>query len=144
MQIHGLSDARLIDFLSKSPVKNFDTILDVLTYLDGQWIQEDIEYELFNWVLGDNEAERVAIRVPNVGGITSTPLFRLTRVLQNFHYVRRRTQATPSQFDGPDGTELIAFYELTNAGRKLRHLLMSIDVAKQLLNLHAKVEDDEP
>ena len=40
MQIHGLSDARLIDFLSKSPVKNLDTILDVLTYLDGQWIQE--------------------------------------------------------------------------------------------------------
>jgi len=68
----------------------------------------------------------------------------LTRVLQDFHFVRRRTQATPSPFDGPDGTELIAFYELTNAGRKFRHLLMSIDVAKQLLNLHAKVvEEDE-
>lgn len=46
--------------------------------------------------------------------------------------IRRRTQATPSPLDSPDGTEFIAFYELTNAGKKLRHLLMSIDVAKQL------------
>ena len=143
MQIRGLSDARVIDFLSKSPVKSFDTILDVLTYLDGQWIQEDIEYELFNWVLGDNEEEKVAIRVPNIGGITSTPLFCLTRVLQDFHFVRRRVRATPSPLDGPDGPELVAFYELTNSGKKLRHLLMQIDVGKQLLNLRARDEEDE-
>ena len=143
MAINGLSDARIIDFLSKSPVKSFETIMDVLHYLDGQWIEEEIEYELFDWALGDNEQQKVAIRVPNVGGITSTPLHVLTRLLQDFHFVRRRTRSTPSPLDGPDGTELIAFYELTNAGRKLRHLLMSIDVAKQLLNLHVKVEEDE-
>ena len=48
MIIKGLSDARVIDFLSKSPVKNFDTILDVLNYLDGQRIEEEMEYELFD------------------------------------------------------------------------------------------------
>ena len=117
--------------------------LDVLSYLDGKWIQEDIEYELFNWVLGDNENEKVFIRVPNVGGITSTPLFWLTRVLQDFHFVRRRVRATPSPLDGPDGPELVAFYEVTNSGKKLRHLLMQIDVGKQLLSLRASDEGDE-
>jgi len=137
MEISGLSDARIIDFFSKSPVKSFETIMDVLGYLDGQWIQEEIEYELFNWALGDNAQQKVYIRVPNVGGITSTPLHILTRSLQDFHFVRRRTRAIPSPLDGPDGPELITFYELTNAGKKLRHLLMSIEVAKQLLNLPA-------
>ncbi len=61
MELKGLSDARVIDFLSKSPVKSFDTILDVLHYLDGQWIEEEIEYELFNWALRDNEQQKVAI-----------------------------------------------------------------------------------
>jgi len=141
MELKGLSDARVIDFLSKVPVKSFDTILDVLHYLDGKWIKEEIEYELFNWALGDNEQQKVAIRVPNVGGITSTPLHILTRLLQDFHFIRRRVRATPSPLDGPEGPELIAFYELTNSGRKLRHLLMQIDVGKQLLNLQA--EEDE-
>ncbi len=143
MIIKGLSDARVIDFLSKSPVKNFDTILDVLNYLDGQRIEEEMEYELFDWALGDNEQQKVSIRVPNVGGITSTPLHILTRLLQVFHFIRRRVRATLPPLDGPDGPELIAFYELTNPGRKLRHLLMQIDVGKQLLNLHAEEDEDE-
>ncbi len=143
MIIKGLSDARVIDFLSKSPVKNFDTILDVLNYLDGQRIEEEVEYELFDWALGDNEQQKVSIRVPNVGGITSTPLHILTRLLQVFHFIRRRVRATQPPLDGPDGPELIAFYELTNSGRKLRHLLMQIDVGKQLLNLHAEEDEDE-
>jgi hypothetical protein len=143
MEMNGLADARIIEFFSKSPVKSFETVMDVLSYLDGQWIPEEIEYELFDWALGDNEQQKEYIRVPSIHGITSTPLHILTRLLQDFHFVRRRTRATPSPFDGPDGPELIALYEITNAGRKLHHLLMSIDVAKQLLNLRAEVKEDE-
>ena len=133
MEIKGLSDARIIDFLSKSPVKNFATILDTLRYLDLKWIQTDLEYELFNWALGDNNEEKVEIRVPNVGGLEANALFQLTKLMEQFHFVRRRAKAIPSPLDGPEGPELITWYEVTSTGKKLRHILTQIETAKQNL-----------
>ena len=134
MELKGLPDARIIEFLSKSPVKSFETILDTLAYLDGQWFWEELEYELFNWALGDNREEELKIRIPNLRGITSSALFHLTRLLQDFYFVRRRERATPSPFDEADGPELITYYELTRTGKKLRFLLDHIVLAKQRLN----------
>lgn len=142
MEIRALSDARIIEFLSKSPIKSFAAIQDALSYLDGQWVPAGIEYELFHAALGDNQTGEVAIRIPQIGGNPAAALFRLSGLMQDFNLVRRRPKARTSPLDGPEGPELIAFYELTPAGRKLRHLLMQVEVGKQLLEFGSAGETE--
>ncbi len=95
----------------------------MLNYLDGNWIPEEIEYELFDWALGDNEQNKFAINVPNIRGITANMLHRLTRTLQDFNFIRRREREMSSPLDDSNTPEVIVFYKLTNTGRKLRDLL---------------------
>ena len=142
MEISNLSDARIIEFFAKSPIKSFGTMLDVLNYLDGAWIQEGIEYELFDWALGDNDEQVIRLRVPSIGGIPANALFRLTRVLQDFHFVRRRILPSDFRRDDTSAEEPVAFYSLTNTGRKLRFLLEQIDKAKKNVDLHVQDESD--
>ena len=132
----------MIDFFSKSPIKSFDTVLDVLNYLEDNWVPDDIEYELFDSGLGGNVQQKASIRVPRVGGNTANSLFALTQVLRDFRFVRRRQKSEPSPFFENE-SDLIAFYSLTNAGRKLRYLLKQIDAGKQFLSLHPDGKDDE-
>ena len=131
MEINGLSDARIIEILAKSPVKSFNVLLDVLNYIDGQCILEDIEYEMFDWALGDNEQNATTIKVHNISGMPAIMLHKLTRTLQHFNLVRRRVRRTESQFNEPDGLDIIAVYQLTNSGRKFRELLQCIVQGKE-------------
>jgi len=119
-----LTDGKIIEFLWKSPVKSFKTIRDTLQYLDGQWIDEDLEYELFNEALGDNPDEKVSVQVPNIGGITANALLALTWHAKAFHLLRRRVREIRD--NSSQSEELIAFYELTPAGKEVLKLLEGI------------------
>lgn len=123
-----LTDPRVIEFLSKSPLKSFAAMLDTLQYLDGQWIWEDVEYELFNEPLGDNSERKVRIRVPNVRGITANALLAFTWHAKASHLVRRRPRKIRDPRAEPD--EIVVFYALTPAGKQMIKLLQAIEAAK--------------
>lgn len=116
-----LTDRRIIEFLHKSPVQSFEAIRDTLRYLEGKWMWEDLEYELFNEALGDNRDEKVSIRVPSVGGITANALLALTWHAKAFHLLRRKVREIRNNRGQPE--ELVTFYELTPAGREVLKLL---------------------
>ena len=127
-----LSDQRIITFLSKSPIKSFSAMLDTLRYLDGQWIWEDLEYELFNVALGDNPEEKVHVRVPAVRGITASALFAFAWHAKASHLIRRRPRKMrSSQPDEPQ--EIIVLYELTPAGKEMIKVLEAIQTTRNAL-----------
>jgi hypothetical protein len=118
-----LGDEKIIEFLYKSPVKSFATMLDVFRYVDGNWIHADVEYELLDDALGDNLEGKVKIRVPNIRGITANALLKFAWHAMDFNLIRRRTR-TPKPMPEPPGRtviyedvpEMIVFYELTPSG----------------------------
>jgi len=128
-----LSDRKIIEFLGKSPVKTFEAILDTLRYLDGKWIWEDIEYELFHEALGDNPDEKISVRVPNIKSIPGNSLLHLTWHLSKFHLIRRRVRDV---LDPRDQTrELVVFFDVTPTGKELLKLLEVIVEAKEKISL---------
>lgn len=127
-----LTDERIVEFLWKSPLKSFEAVQDTLQYLDGKWISEELEYELFNEALGDNLDEKVSIRVPNIRGIPANSLLALTWHAKTFHLIRRRVHKTMDTDGQPD--ELIVFYELTPAGKEVLRLLEAIVQMKKSLS----------
>jgi hypothetical protein len=108
-----LSDERVIEFLSKSPVKSFSTMLDALRYLDGKSIQLDVEYELFDEALGDNPEDTIKIRVPQLRGIAANALLAFAWHAKSFNLVRRRARAMKESAEPQD---MVVFYELTPSG----------------------------
>ncbi|MCG2715759.1 MAG: hypothetical protein L6422_05655 [Candidatus Marinimicrobia bacterium] len=130
-----LTDKKIIEFLSKSPIKNFECIRDTFKYLDGQWTWEELEYELFDDALGDNLEKKVKVKVPKIKGIPAYALLSLTWLAKSksFHLVRRRTKKEPNSILTPN--ELIVFYELTHAGREVLSLLDAICIAKEKMYL---------
>lgn len=119
------SDLKVIDFLAKSPLKSFSAMLDVLQYLDGKSIPEEIEYELFNWALGDNPKNRFHVRIPDVPGIGANALFNFAWHCKTFNLIRRRVKKM-RDFQ-QDEMELIVFYELTPVGKLMIRLLESLE-----------------
>lgn len=109
-----LSDEKVIEFLWKSPVKSFAAMSDALRYLDGKWIEEGVEYELFDEALGDNSEERVQIRVPQIRGIPANALLAFAHHAQTFNLIRKRPKSMEGRIGEP--REVIAFYELTPSG----------------------------
>lgn len=122
-----LSDERVIEFFSKSPIRSFVAMLDSLRYLDGNWIWEELEYELFDEALGDNPEERLQIRVPAIRGIAAHALFAFSQHAAAFHFVRRRPRSVQGFAGQPQ--EIIVFYELTPAGRYMVKLLEALQGA---------------
>jgi hypothetical protein len=109
-----LSDEKLIEFLWKSPVKSFAAMLDALRYLDGNWMWETLEYELFDDALGDNPTETVKIRVPQIRGIAAHALLAFAHHAQVFNLIRRRPRTLAPQLGSPE--EVIVFYQMTPSG----------------------------
>jgi hypothetical protein len=124
----AISDKRIIEFLSKSPLQTFSAMLDTLSYLDGQWIEADLEYELFDYPLGDNAEGRSTIRVPALKGIEANALLSFTQHAVEFHLITRNPRKTPSI--PPRPPELIVFYSLTAAGREVLEVIRAIDKAR--------------
>jgi len=127
-----LTDKKIMEFLCQSPLKSFEAIRDVLRYLDGQWIEEDLEYELFNNALGDNPDEKISVQVPNIRGITANALFALTGHAMAFNLVRRRSREFGDTGGQPE--ELTVFYELTLAGKEVLKLLKVIAQTKKKIS----------
>jgi hypothetical protein len=123
-----LTDRRVIEFLSKSPLKSFAAMLDTLRYLDGKWVWEDVEYELFDEPLGSNRERKVRIRVPEVRGITANALLAFTWHAKASHLIRRRPRKIRDPRAEPD--EIVVFYALTPAGRQMIKLLQAIETAR--------------
>jgi hypothetical protein len=103
-----LSDEKLIEFLWKSSLKSFRAILDALRYLDGKWVLEEAEYELFDEAMGD-PTETIQIRVPRIGGIAADALLAFVIHAQAFNLIRRRPKTMAAQLGGPE--EIIVIYE---------------------------------
>ena len=108
-----LSDEKLIEFLWKSSLKSFPAMLDALRYLDGNWVQEEAKYELFDDTTGDNPPETIQIRVPQIRGISADALLAFVIHAQAFNLIRRREKMAAQL-----GTheEIVVFYELTPSG----------------------------
>jgi hypothetical protein len=119
----NLSDERIIEFLSKSPLKSFGAMLDVLRYLDGNWIWKDLEYELFDNALDDGQ-DGEKIRVPTMRGIAANALLAFTRHAFDFHMIRRRPRTIRSE----SHPEIIVFYELMPAGK---HMIKILEQSRQ-------------
>jgi len=124
-----LSDARIIQFLSESPLRSLAAMLDALRYLDGRWVREDLEYELFNDALGDNEDLKVKVRVPSIPGIAANALLAFTWHAKKMHMIRRRPRAMHDPFDD-EPEDIVVFYELTPAGHKMVNILSAVEDAR--------------
>ena len=109
-----LSDEKLIEFLWKSSLKSFPAMLDALRYLDGKWVQEEAEYELFDQATGDNPTETIQIRVPQIPGIPANALLAFVIHAQAFNMIGRRAISMAEQLGSPE--EIGVFYELTPSG----------------------------
>lgn len=120
-----LSDERIIEFFSKSPVKSFAAILDTLRYLDGNSISQDLEYELFDDALGDDESQKQQVRVPAMHGVSANALLALTQHAVAFDLIRRRTRNMRNA--GLEPEEIMVFYEVTPSGKYAMQLLEAID-----------------
>jgi hypothetical protein len=120
----NLNDEKIIEFFAKSPIRVFPAMLDALRYLDGNWIWEELEYELFDEALGDNPQDKVSIRVPNIRGIPANVLLAFTSHAAAFHMIRRRSRKMPGPGNSPE--EMIVFYELMPAGRYIVSVLEAI------------------
>jgi len=139
-----ITDRRIIEFLCKSPVKDFTAIRDTLKYLDGQWTLEEIEYELFNHALGNSLKRKITIKIPNIGTYQASLLFRLAQHMIDFHLVKRRTKKLKSpsgernKLDDVsitgDPHELNVFYTLTLTGKEVLKIFEAIEQAREGIN----------
>ena len=67
-----LSDEQLTEFLWKSSLNSFPAMLDALRYLDGNWVQEEAEYDVFDEAMGDNPTDGIKIRFHRYAGFQPT------------------------------------------------------------------------
>jgi hypothetical protein len=126
-----LSDEQLTEFLWKSSLKSFPAILDALRYSDGKWVQEEAQYELSDEPMGDNPADGIKIRVPQIRGIPANALLAFVVHAQSFDLIRRSPKTMAAHNGRPE--EIIVFYELTPSGScVVKALEILTDITKQV------------
>lgn len=128
-----LSDEKVIEFLGKSPIRSFHSMLDCLRYLDGSSIEPDSEFELFDWGLGDNPTEHVEIKVPTNRGMPANALFAFMQHAQSFNVVARRSRMIKGMANSPERLRL--FYGLTPSGGYIVKILEVITDVSSRSNL---------
>ena len=126
-----LSDEQLTEFMWKSSLKSFPAILDALRYLDGKWVQEEAEYDVFDEAMGDNPPDGIKIRVPQIRGIPANALLAFVVHAQAFDLIRRRRKTMAAHNGRPE--EIMVFYELTPSGSYVVKVLEILtDITKQV------------
>jgi hypothetical protein len=124
-----LSDEKVIEFLSSSPLKSFAGMLDALRYLDGVSIPHDAEFELPDEVLGDDTEEKPNVRVPEIRGIPANELLAFAEYAHSFDIVKRRPLA---ELDSAPQDIRLVFCELTPSGRYVLKILEALTDASSL------------
>jgi hypothetical protein len=127
-----LSDEKVIEFLGKSPIRSFQSMLDSLRYLVGSSIEADSVFELFNWGLGDNPTERIEIMVPTNRGVPANALFSFMQHAQSFNVISRRSRMVKGMAYSPERLRL--FYGLTPSGGYIVKILEVLTDASVLSN----------
>ena len=123
-----LSDEKVIEFLSSSPLKSFAAMLDALRYLDGVCIPHDGKFQLFDNALGNSAERGLKVRVPEIRGIAATALLAFAEHAQSFNVVRRHPRTVLVKT--PEEIKLL--YELTPSGRYLLKILEVLTDAASL------------
>jgi len=85
-----LSDEKVIEFLSGSPLKSFVGMLDALRYMDDVPVPYESESELVDEALGDDGEEVPKVRVPEIRGIPPIALLVFIEHANSFGVLKRR------------------------------------------------------
>src|SRR6201982_1175305 len=107
-----LSDEKVIEFLSSSPLKSFAGMLDALRYVDDVPVPYESESELVDDALGDDVEEEAKVRVPEIRGIPPLTLLAFIEHAHSFEVLKRRTRMPLDK--APQKISLL--YELTPSG----------------------------
>jgi len=123
-----LSDEKVIEFLSSSPLKSFAGMLDALRYVDDVPVPYESESELVDDALGDDVEEQPRVRVPEIRGVPPIALLAFIEHAHSFGVLKRRPQVPLDK--APQKISLL--YELTPSGRYVLKILEALTDATSL------------
>ncbi len=123
-----LSDEKVVEFLSGSPLKSFAGMLDALRYVDGVPVPYESESELVDDALGDDVEEVPKVRVPEIRGIPPIALLVFIEHAHSFGVLKRRPRMPLDR--APQKISLL--YELTPSGRYVLKILEALTDASSL------------
>ena len=123
-----LSDEKVIEFLSGSPLKSFAAMLDALRYVDDVPVPYESESELVDDALGDDVEEQPRVRVPEIRGIPPIALLAFVEHAHAFEVLKRHPRIRLDK--APQKISLL--YELTPSGRYILKILEALTDASSL------------
>ena len=123
-----LSDEKVIEFLSSSPLKSFAGMLDALRYMDDVPVPYESESELVDDALGDDVKEQPQVRVPEIRGIPPIALLAFVEHAHAFEVLKRHPRIRLDK--APQKISLL--YELTPSGRYILKILEALNDASSL------------
>ena len=123
-----LSDEKVIEFLSSSPLKSFAGMLDALRYMDDVPVPYESESELVDEALGNDVEEEPKVRVPEIRGIPPIALLAFIEHAHCFKVLKRHPRMPLDK--APQKVSLL--YELTPSGRYVIKILEALTDASSL------------
>lgn len=123
-----LSDEKVVEFLSGSPLKSFAGMLDALRYVDGVPVPYESESELVDEALGDDAEEEPKVRVPEIRGVHPIALLAFIEHAHSFEVLKRHPRRPLDK--APQKISLL--YELTPSGRYILKILEALTDASSL------------
>jgi len=123
-----LSDEKVIEFLSSSPLKSFAGMLDALRYVDDVPVPYGSESELVDDALSDDVEEQPKVRVPEIRGIPPIALLAFVEHAHSFEVLKRHPRMPLD--NAPQKISLL--YELTPSGRYILKILEAPSDASSL------------
>jgi hypothetical protein len=117
-----LSDEKVIEFLSNTPLKSFAGMLDGLRYVDDVPVPYEFESELVDDALGDDVEEEPKVRVPEIRGIHPIALLAFIEHAHSFEVLKRR----PRMPLGKASMKISLLYELTPSDRYVLKILEAL------------------
>ena len=123
-----LSDEKVIEFLSGSPLKSFAGMLDALRYVDDVPVPYESESELVDDALGNDVEEEPKVRVPEIRGIPPIALLAFIEHAHSFEILKRRPRMPLDK--APQ--KISSLYELTPSGRYVVKILEALTDASSL------------
>ena len=123
-----LSDEKVIEFLSGSPLKSFAGMLDALRYMDDVPVPYESDSELVDEALGNDVENQPKVRVPEIRGIPPIALLAFIEHAHSFEVLKRHPRMPLDK--APQKISLL--YELTPSGRYVIKILEALTDASSL------------